>query len=63
MWSTGVILFALLSKEFPFIADKEERLYELVKRGDVDFDKASWMGVSQAGECFVWSHWLLMYLG
>lgn len=42
-------MYALLAQEFPFIAEKEDRLYELIKKGDVDFSKPVWNNVSQAG--------------
>jgi len=49
-WSMGVILYALMSKEFPFVADKEDRLYELIKRGEVDFSKPIWKDISSAAK-------------
>lgn len=47
-----MITYTLLSKDFPWIADKEEKLYELIKRAEVDFSKPVWNKISEHGEFF-----------
>jgi len=42
-------MYALLGQEFPFIADKEEKLYDLIKKAEVKFAKPVWKDVSSAG--------------
>ena len=48
-WSIGVIMYTLLAKEFPFVADKEDKLFELIKKGEVDFLKPRLKDVSNSG--------------
>lgn len=50
IWSVGVILYALLSKEFPFISDKEEKLYEIITRGHIDFDRPAFKNTSASAK-------------
>ncbi|CAK8683963.1 unnamed protein product [Clavelina lepadiformis] len=50
IWSIGVILFALLSRDFPFVADKEDKLFELIKRAELDFSKPVWRNISKAAK-------------
>ncbi|CAK8683950.1 unnamed protein product [Clavelina lepadiformis] len=50
IWSIGVILFALLSRDFPFVADKEDKLFELIKRAELDFSKPVWKNISKAAK-------------
>ena len=42
-------MYALLAREFPFVADKEERLFEVIKKGEVDFSKPRWNDISKSG--------------
>nr|CAB3266652.1 serine/threonine-protein kinase 33-like [Phallusia mammillata] len=53
MWSIGVIMYVLLAQEFPFLAEKEDRLFELIKRGEVEFVKPVWNEVSQAAKTVI----------
>ncbi|XP_031565522.1 serine/threonine-protein kinase 33-like [Actinia tenebrosa] len=42
IWSIGVIMFTLFTGRPPFMADTEEKLYELIKKGEVDFSDECW---------------------
>jgi len=53
IWSAGVIVFALLTKNFPFVADKEEKLFEIIKKGTVDFSSVKWTNISSAAKDFI----------
>uniref|UniRef100_A0A8C6X0M9 Serine/threonine kinase 33 n=1 Tax=Naja naja TaxID=35670 RepID=A0A8C6X0M9_NAJNA len=37
VWSIGVIMYMLLSGEPPFMASSEEKLFEVIKKGDLHF--------------------------
>jgi len=50
IWSIGVILYALLSNDFPFLADKEERLYEVIKKGVVNYNHEVWTNISDTAK-------------
>nr|XP_002124936.1 serine/threonine-protein kinase 33-like [Ciona intestinalis]XP_018673303.1 serine/threonine-protein kinase 33-like [Ciona intestinalis]XP_018673304.1 serine/threonine-protein kinase 33-like [Ciona intestinalis]XP_026695741.1 serine/threonine-protein kinase 33-like [Ciona intestinalis] len=52
-WSIGVILYALLARDFPFVAEKEDRLFELIKLGKVDFSKPVWTPISKSAKNLV----------
>ena len=43
-----------LSGDAPFMANSEEELFDLIKKGNVKFPPAKWKDVSQSG-------WLLAY--
>lgn len=53
MWSVGVILYALLSKNFPFVGHTEEILYETIKKGLVVFPASVWKNVSGSAKDLV----------
>ena len=42
LWSMGVVTYYLLSGKFPFLAQSEEKLTELILTCDYDFDGELW---------------------
>nr|XP_014340321.1 PREDICTED: serine/threonine-protein kinase 33 [Latimeria chalumnae] len=50
IWSIGVIMYMLLCGDPPFIASSEERLFELIKKGDLPFTKSVWKNVSNSAK-------------
>ncbi|EDO40703.1 predicted protein [Nematostella vectensis] len=42
VWSIGVIMYTLFTGRPPFMADTEEKLYEIIKKGIVDFSDPCW---------------------
>ncbi|XP_020909872.1 serine/threonine-protein kinase 33 [Exaiptasia diaphana] len=42
IWSIGVIMYILLTGQPPFMAETEEKLYESIKKGMVDFSHECW---------------------
>lgn len=47
IWSLGVILYALLSGLLPFVGSTNEKIFQAVKRGHLDFSCPTWNTVSQ----------------
>ncbi|XP_029577012.1 serine/threonine-protein kinase 33 isoform X3 [Salmo trutta] len=50
VWSIGVIMYMLLCGEPPFIATSEERLFEMIKKGELHFDGPVWDSISDAAK-------------
>ncbi|NXA34387.1 STK33 kinase, partial [Eudromia elegans] len=50
VWSIGVIMYMLLCGEPPFMASLEEKLFELIRKGDLCFKNAVWETVSEAAK-------------
>ncbi|XP_010224119.1 PREDICTED: serine/threonine-protein kinase 33, partial [Tinamus guttatus] len=50
VWSIGVIMYMLLCGEPPFIASLEEKLFELIRKGDLCFKNAVWETVSETAK-------------
>ncbi|KAJ7344437.1 hypothetical protein JRQ81_000387 [Phrynocephalus forsythii] len=48
VWSIGVIMYMLLCGEPPFIGSSEEKLFEIIKKGDLQFRHSVWESVSEA---------------
>ncbi|XP_073460076.1 serine/threonine-protein kinase 33 [Aquarana catesbeiana] len=46
IWSIGVIMYMLLCGDPPFMANSEEKLFELIKKGELNFSHAAWQIVS-----------------
>ncbi|XP_040266253.1 serine/threonine-protein kinase 33 [Bufo bufo] len=49
-WSIGVIMYMLLSGDPPFMGSSEDKLFELVKRGELKFSASVWQSVSEAAK-------------
>ncbi|EDV26912.1 uncharacterized protein TRIADDRAFT_49991 [Trichoplax adhaerens] len=50
VWSIGVIMYMLLCGEGPFIADDEDKLFELIKKGEITFNQPIWKTVSDSAK-------------
>ncbi|XP_015667830.1 serine/threonine-protein kinase 33 isoform X1 [Protobothrops mucrosquamatus] len=50
VWSIGVIMYMLLSGEPPFMASSEEKLFEVIKKGDLHFKQSVWQSVNIAAK-------------
>nr|XP_020645548.1 serine/threonine-protein kinase 33 isoform X1 [Pogona vitticeps]XP_020645549.1 serine/threonine-protein kinase 33 isoform X1 [Pogona vitticeps]XP_020645550.1 serine/threonine-protein kinase 33 isoform X1 [Pogona vitticeps]XP_020645551.1 serine/threonine-protein kinase 33 isoform X1 [Pogona vitticeps] len=48
VWSIGVIMYMLLCGDPPFIGSSEEKLFEIIKKGDLQFKHSVWESVSEA---------------
>lgn len=46
IWSLGVVLYALLSGLLPFVGTTNEKIFQAVKRAQVDFTCPSWLSAS-----------------
>ncbi|XP_044538037.1 serine/threonine-protein kinase 33 [Gracilinanus agilis] len=50
IWSIGVIMYMLICGEPPFIANSEEKLFELIRKGQLCFEKKAWERVSDSAK-------------
>ncbi|XP_075784116.1 serine/threonine-protein kinase 33 isoform X5 [Pelodiscus sinensis] len=50
IWSIGVIMYMLLCGDPPFVASSEEKLFELIKKGNLHFNNPIWQTVSEAAK-------------
>ncbi|KAJ6665147.1 hypothetical protein lerEdw1_005378 [Lerista edwardsae] len=50
VWSIGVIMYMLLCGEPPFMASSEEKLFEVIKKGDLQYKHSIWESVSEAAK-------------
>ena len=46
IWSLGVIMFMLLSGDPPFIGTTEDKLFEVIEKGQFSFHGKAWLSVS-----------------
>ncbi|XP_002708839.3 serine/threonine-protein kinase 33 isoform X1 [Oryctolagus cuniculus] len=47
IWSIGVIMYILLCGDPPFMASSEEKLFELIKKGELRFENPVWNSISE----------------
>ncbi|XP_054998760.1 serine/threonine-protein kinase 33 [Sorex araneus] len=50
IWSIGVIMYILLCGEPPFLAASEEKLFELIKKGELHFEEPIWDSISESAK-------------
>ncbi|XP_028623948.1 serine/threonine-protein kinase 33 [Grammomys surdaster] len=50
IWSIGVIMYILLCGKPPFMANSEEKLFELIKKGELQFEDPVWDSVSDSAK-------------
>ncbi|KAM5137765.1 serine/threonine-protein kinase 33 [Mantella aurantiaca] len=50
IWSIGVIMYMLLCGDPPFVAALEDKLFGLIKKGELKFSHAAWQSVSDAAK-------------
>ncbi|XP_050019275.1 serine/threonine-protein kinase 33 [Alexandromys fortis] len=50
IWSIGVIMYLLLCGEPPFLANSEEKLFELIRKGELQFQDPVWDSVSDSAK-------------
>ncbi|XP_013383603.1 serine/threonine-protein kinase 33 [Lingula anatina] len=47
VWAMGIIMYTLLCGNPPFRAREEEKLYEMIKKGEIDFSEPVWEEISE----------------
>ncbi|XP_025864093.2 serine/threonine-protein kinase 33 isoform X1 [Vulpes vulpes] len=50
IWSIGVIMYTLLCGEPPFLATSEEKLFELIRKGELHFEDPLWDSISDCAK-------------
>ncbi|XP_036619645.1 serine/threonine-protein kinase 33 [Trichosurus vulpecula] len=50
IWSIGVIMYMLLCGQPPFMASSEEKLFELIRKGELRFGHSMWESVSDSAK-------------
>ncbi|KAG8507228.1 Serine/threonine-protein kinase 33 [Galemys pyrenaicus] len=50
VWSIGVIMYILMCGEPPFLASSEEKLFELIRKGELHFEHPIWDSVSDSAK-------------
>ncbi|XP_033620055.1 serine/threonine-protein kinase 33 isoform X3 [Fukomys damarensis] len=51
IWSIGVIMYILLCGGPPFLANSEEKLFELIRKGELHFEDPIWDSISDSAKC------------
>ncbi|XP_041059035.1 serine/threonine-protein kinase 33-like [Carcharodon carcharias] len=55
LWSIGIIMYILLCGQAPFTATTSEKLYEEIKKGDLNFSHSSLKSISESGKILKYS--------
>ncbi|CAO2582783.1 Serine/threonine-protein kinase 33 [Lemmus lemmus] len=50
IWSIGVIMYLLLCGKPPFLANSEEKLFELIRKGELQFEDPVWDSISDSAK-------------
>ncbi|XP_045413414.1 serine/threonine-protein kinase 33 isoform X1 [Lemur catta] len=50
IWSIGVIMYILLCGEPPFLASSEDKLFELIRKGELRFENPVWDSISDSAK-------------
>ncbi|KAL2806544.1 serine/threonine-protein kinase 33 isoform b [Daubentonia madagascariensis] len=50
IWSIGVIMYILLCGEPPFLASSEDKLFELIRKGELHFENPIWDSISDCAK-------------
>lgn len=50
IWSIGVIMYLLLCGKPPFLANSKEKLFELIRKGELQFEDPVWDSVSDSAK-------------
>ncbi|XP_057605569.1 serine/threonine-protein kinase 33 isoform X3 [Hippopotamus amphibius kiboko] len=50
IWSIGVIMYILLCGEAPFMASSEDKLFELIRKGELHFKDSAWDSISDSAK-------------
>ncbi|XP_017751875.1 PREDICTED: serine/threonine-protein kinase 33 isoform X4 [Rhinopithecus bieti] len=50
IWSIGVIMYMLFCGEPPFLASSEEKLFELIRKGELHFENPVWNSISDCAK-------------
>ena len=53
LWACGVILYVMLSGTFPFWHEKQLRIYQLIREGNVDFSDEGWNEISEDAKSLI----------
>jgi calcium/calmodulin-dependent protein kinase I len=53
MWSVGVVAYIMLSGYPPFYSERDQELFEQVRRGEFEMERPEWTNVSEEAKSFV----------
>ncbi|XP_007902299.1 serine/threonine-protein kinase 33 [Callorhinchus milii] len=51
IWSIGIIMYTLLCGQAPFTAKSQEKLYEEIRKGELDFSHSCLKSISESAHC------------